>query len=126
MNTGSDSGATRASGGDGGFTLVETLVAMSLVCAILLPSSFWLYQSRAGGAATERFRASQLLEMRMNRALLLRQAKDGGEEIPGPDYLRLVIRVVRDGAEVRLMGTALDRKGHVQAQLQAGYFAGKP
>jgi prepilin-type N-terminal cleavage/methylation domain-containing protein len=114
----------KPSGGKG-FTLVETLVALSLVGAVLLPASLWLYP-RTGAGARERFRATQLLEMGMNRALLLRRDKEWSEEIPDPGYLRLEIRAVRDGAETRLLGSALDRKGRMVVQLQAGFFEGKP
>jgi prepilin-type N-terminal cleavage/methylation domain-containing protein len=109
-----------------GFTLIETLVAMSLVGAVLLPACFWLYQSRTSRAAMERFRATQVLESEMNRALLLRLDKDWSREIPDPGYLRFEIRPVRDGAETRLLGTAKDRKGRVVTQLQSGYFEGRP
>ncbi|MDB5050703.1 MAG: hypothetical protein JWO30_3774 [Fibrobacteres bacterium] len=112
--------------GSGGFTLVETLVAMSLVCAVLLPACFWLYQSRASRAAWERFHALQILEMKMNRAVLLRQGTDWSGEVPEPGYLRLEIKAVRDGAETRLVGTAKDRKGRLVTGLQAAYFEGKP
>ena len=107
-----------------GFTLVETLVAMSLVGAVLLPLCFWLYQSRTSREAMIRFRATQALEMRMNRAVLLRQDKDWSEEIPGPGYLRFEIRPVRDGMETRLAGTAKDRKGRIVTRLQAVWFKG--
>lgn len=109
-----------------GFTLVETLVAMSLVGAVLLPTCFWLYQSRTSREAMMRFRAVQALEMRMNRALLLRQEKEWSEEVPDPGYLRFEIRPVRDGWETRLLGTAKDRKGRVVARLQAGWFGVRP
>ncbi|HKP95157.1 MAG TPA: type II secretion system protein [Fibrobacteria bacterium] len=128
--TGSPAGgpraAERAARGKNGFTLVETLVALSLVCAVLLPACLWLYQSRASRAAWERFRATQLLEARLNREFLLRRDRDWSEEIPEPGYLRLEIRVVRDGAETRLLGAARDRKGREITRLQAGYFRGAP
>lgn len=109
-----------------GFTLIETLIALSLVGAVLLPSSVWLYQSRNSRSAWERFRAVQGLEMRMNRALLLRQEKDSKEEVAGPRYLRYEIRLLKDGEETRLLGLALDRKGGIVARLQGGYFEAKP
>lgn len=109
-----------------GFTLIETLVAMSLVGAVLLPSCLWLYQSRTSRAAMEKFRATQVLEARMNRALLLRQGTDWSEEIPDPGYLRIEIHPLVDGTETRLSGTAKDRKGRLVSQLQAGFFEGKP
>jgi prepilin-type N-terminal cleavage/methylation domain-containing protein len=115
----------RGSGAEG-FTLIETLVAMSLVGAVLLPTCFWLYQSRTSRAAMERFRATQALEMRMNRAVLLRQDADWSEEIPDPGYLRFEIHPIRDAAETRLLGTAKDRKGRIVAALQAGYFGSDP
>jgi prepilin-type N-terminal cleavage/methylation domain-containing protein len=108
-----------------GFTLVETLIAMSLVGAVLLPACAWLYQSRTSRSAWERFRALQGLEMRMNRALLLKQEKKWIEEIPGSGYLRYEIEAIRDGEETRLLGVALDRKGRVVTRLQAGYFGEK-
>jgi prepilin-type N-terminal cleavage/methylation domain-containing protein len=109
-----------------GFTLVETLVAMSLVGAVLLPACFWLYQSRTSREAMIRFRATQALEMHMNRAVLLRQDKDWSEEVPDPGYLRFEIQVVRDGAETRLAGSAKDRKGRIVTRLQAVWFRGHP
>ena len=109
-----------------GFTLVETLVAMALVVSVLLPACFWLYQSRTSRAALERFRATQALDTRMNRALLLRLDKDWSEEVPDPGYLRFEIHAVRDGSEMHLVGTAKDRKGRVITRLVAGYFGGKP
>ena len=109
-----------------GFTLIETLVAMSLVGAVLLPSCLWFYQSRTSRAAMEKFRATQALEARMNRALLLRQGADWSEEISDPGYLRIEIHPLADGAETRLSGTAKDRKGRIISQLQAGFFEGKP
>jgi hypothetical protein len=100
---------------------------LALVSAILLPASFWLYRSRTSQAAWERFRAVQLLEMRMNRAFLIRPDKDWSEEIPDPGYLRLEIHPVTDGPETRLLGTAKDRKGKVLVKLQSGFFgAGLP
>ncbi len=109
----------------GGFTLVETLVAMVLVSAVLLPASFWLYRSRTSEAAWDRFRAVQILEMKINRAWIQRQEQDGSEEIPGSQHLRLEIHVVKDGAETRLMGTVRDRKGKPVTSLDAAYFHGK-
>ncbi len=109
-----------------GFTLIEALVALSLVGAVLLPSCLWLYQSRTSRAAMDRFRATQALELRMNRAVLLHQETDWSEEIPDPGYLRFEIHPLRDGAEMRLLGTAKDRQGRVLIQLQAGYFEGRP
>ena len=108
-----------------GFTLVETLVAMALVSAVLLPGSFWLYGSRTSQAARERFRALQLLEVEMNRSLVLHLEKDVSEEIPGPPYLRLEIRSVRDGSETRLLGSARDRQGRVVTRLEAAFFPGR-
>jgi prepilin-type N-terminal cleavage/methylation domain-containing protein len=109
-----------------GFTLIETLVAMSLVGVVLLPSCLWFYQSRTSRAAMEKFRATQVLEARMNRALLLRQGSDWSEEIPDPGYLRIEIHPLVDGSETRLLGTAKDRKGRIISQLQAGFFEGEP
>jgi prepilin-type N-terminal cleavage/methylation domain-containing protein len=111
---------------ENGFTLIETLVAMSLVGAVLLPSCLWFYQSRTSRAAMEKFRATQILETRMNRAVLLRQGTDWGEEIPEPGYLRIEIHPKVDGSETRLLGTAKDRKGRIVTQLQAGFFGGIP
>jgi prepilin-type N-terminal cleavage/methylation domain-containing protein len=109
-----------------GFTLVETLVALSLIGAVLLPACLWLYQSRASRSAWERFRATQRLEAELNRMLLLRQAEDRKVEFPDPGYMRLEIHAVRDGAEVRLFGSAKDRSGKVITGLQAAFFEGKP
>jgi hypothetical protein len=106
--------------------LVETLVALSLIGAVLLPACLWLYQSRASRSAWERFRATQRLEMEMNRMFLLKQSKDWSAELPDPRYMRLEIRAVRDGAEVRLLGTAKDRKGRWITGLQSAFFEGKP
>jgi prepilin-type N-terminal cleavage/methylation domain-containing protein len=108
-----------------GFTLVETLVALSLVGAVLLPASLWLYSSRTSRDAMGRFRAVQMLEMEMNRAFVLRLKEPFSREQPGPGYLRLEIRPIREGAETRLVGKARDRQGRILAELQAGYFAGR-
>lgn len=108
-----------------GFTLVETLVAMSLVGAVLLPATLWLYSSRTSRDARDRFRAVQMLEIEMNRAFVLRLKDPWSREHPDPGYLRLEIRPVRDGSETRLMGTTRDRQGRILAELQAGYFAGR-
>ena len=108
-----------------GFTLVETLVAMVLVSTVLLPASFWLYRSRTSEAAWDRFRAVQVLEMKMNRAWLQHLEQDWAEVIPGSQRLRLEIRLVADGAETRLMGTVRDRKGKVITSLESVYFRGK-
>jgi prepilin-type N-terminal cleavage/methylation domain-containing protein len=109
-----------------GFTLVETLIAMSLASAVLLPASLWLYHSSASRAALEKFRANQALETEMNRALILKRADDAVTEFREPGYLRLEIRVDRDGKETRLLGTARDRKGRVLSALQGAWFAGEP
>lgn len=108
-----------------GFTLVETLVAMSLVGAVLLPASLWLYSSRTSRDARDRFRAVQMLEMEMNRAFTLRLKEPWSREQPEPGYLRLEIRPIREGSETRLVGTARNRQGRILAELQAGYFAGR-
>jgi prepilin-type N-terminal cleavage/methylation domain-containing protein len=109
-----------------GFTLVETLIAMTLACAVLLPASMWLYHSRSSRAALARFRATQMLEMELDRAWLLRLDRDFSREIPAPGYIRLRIHPLRDGRETRLIGTAEDRQGHILASLQAGYFGEDP
>lgn len=109
-----------------GFTLIETLIALSLVGTILLPSCLWFYQSRASRAAMNTFRATQALEMRMNRALLLRQSADLSEEIPEPGFIRFDIHLIKDGAETRLLGSAKDRRGRILSQLQSGYFESRP
>ena len=108
-----------------GFTLVETLVAMSLVGAVLLPATLWLYSSRTSRDARDRFRAVQMLEMDMNRALVLRLKEPWSREQPEPGYLRLEIRPIMDGSETRLVGTARDRQGRILAELQAGFFTGR-
>lgn len=109
-----------------GFTLIETLVAMSLIGAVLLPACLWLYQSRTSRAARVHFRATQALESRMNRALVLRLEKDWSEEIPDPGYLRFEIHPVRSGVETLLSGTAKDRNGRVVSHLQGAYFGAEP
>lgn len=108
-----------------GFTLVETLVAMSLVGAVLLPASLWLYSSRTSRDARDRFRALQMLEMEMNRAFVLRQKEPWSREQPDPGYLRLEIRPIREGSETRVVGKARNRQGRILAELQAGYFTGR-
>jgi prepilin-type N-terminal cleavage/methylation domain-containing protein len=105
-----------------GFTLVETLVAMALAGAVLLPASFWLYRSHTTRAALDRFRALQSLEAELNRAVLLRLEQDAAKSIPFPAGARLRIHVLRDGPETRLLGTVEDRRGRTLAELQAGYF----
>ena len=109
-----------------GFTLIETLIALSLASAILLPASLWLYHSRASRAALVKFHATQALEQEMNRALLLRPDHDVTTERLGHGYLRMRIRAVRDGKENRLIGTAFDRQGRSLAVLRATWFARAP
>jgi hypothetical protein len=65
-----------------------------------------------------------MLEMEMNRAILLRQASDWHTEIPNPRYVYLEIRVVQEGVEVKLLGSAQDRWGKRIMELQAVYFKG--
>jgi hypothetical protein len=105
--------------------LVETLVALILVSAVLLPSSYWLFHNRTSGAAWKKFRAVQILELKMNRALLQRLDRDWTEEISGPDYLRLEIHITHDGPESRLVGLAFDRQGQLVTELDGAYFVGK-
>lgn len=105
----------------GGFTLVETLVALILVSAVALPASLWLYRSRMHHAAWDRFRAVQALEDRMNRAVLLRADGDWSGTPEGTGY-RLEIRAEEDGGERRLIGTAKDRRGKVLVTLEAALF----
>ena len=107
-----------------GFTLVETLIALILVGAVLLPASFWLYRSWVGRAAWQRFQAGQALEMRMNRVFLLRPEQDISEEIKTPVALRIEIRLVRNGPEMRRMGTARDKWGKILSRLEAAHFEG--
>ncbi len=110
----------------GGFTLVETLIAMTLAATILLPASFWLYHSRASRAAWDKFRATQALESELNRAVLLRADHDATREISSPFYLKLSLRVAHDADETRILGQALDRQGRLLAELESGYFAEVP
>lgn len=110
--------------GQTGFTLVETLVAMILVSAALLPTCVWLYKSEASRAAWNRFQAVQMLEDKMNRAFLVRLDHDETDEIPGPQFLRIDIRVLQKSGEIRLMGTARDRKGRIVAALEVDNFEG--
>jgi len=109
-----------------GFTLVETLVAMTLAATILLPASFWLYHSRASRAAWDKFRATQALESELNRAVLLRWDHDASREVTSPLYLKLSLHFERNADETRILGQALDRQGRPLAQLEAGYFAEAP
>jgi type II secretory pathway component PulJ len=105
-----------------GFTLVETLVAMLLVSAVVLPASLWLYRTRTHHAAWERFRATQLLEDRMNRALLLRPDRDQREREEGPTGLRFEIEVEEEGDETRLIGKAVNHRGRTVVTLEAALF----
>lgn len=105
-----------------GFTLIETIMALTLAGAILLPLSFWLYHSRASRGALERFRAAQALETELNRALILRLDHDVTREMSGPPYLKLTLQVGRDGEEARIRGLAADRKGRALAELQSAWF----
>lgn len=109
-----------------GFTLIETLVALTLASAVLLPASLWLYHSHASRAALAKFHAVQALEAEMNRALLLRLDHDAASERREPFPLRLRVRAVRDGKETRLIGTAQDRQGRIIAGMQAAWYAGAP
>jgi prepilin-type N-terminal cleavage/methylation domain-containing protein len=112
--------------GSRGFTLMETLVAMTLAATILLPASFWLYHSRASQAAWDKFRATQALESELNRAVLLRSDHDATREISSPFYLKLILHVERNADETRLLGQALDRQGRLLVELKSGYFAEVP
>lgn len=107
---------------NGGFTLVETLVAMIVVTAVVLPASLWLYRSRTNHAAWERFRAVQFLEDRMNRAMLLRKAPALGEQMPGLPACRIEIRAEdkRDGR--RMVGMAKDGRGRILASMETMLF----
>lgn len=107
-----------------GFTLVETLVAMGLISAVLLPACFWLYRSQASRAAGERFHALQVLETRMNRAQVACPERDIREEITGHGYMRLEIRISHQGSEAHLSGSIRNRKGRVLANLQSACFKG--
>ncbi|MBW8889827.1 MAG: prepilin-type N-terminal cleavage/methylation domain-containing protein [Fibrobacteres bacterium] len=109
-----------------GFTLMETLIAMTLAATILLPASFWLYHSRASQAAWDKFRATQALESELNRAVLLRWDHDAIRETSSPFYLKLVLHIERNADETRILGQALDRQGRPLAELKAGYFAEAP
>lgn len=109
-----------------GFTLMETLVAMTLAATILLPASFWLYHSRASRAAWDKFRATQALESELNRAVLLRSDHDATREVSSPFYLKLILHVERNADETRILGQAEDRQGHLLVELKSGYFAEAP
>jgi len=109
-----------------GFTLIETLFALTLASTILLPASLWLYHSRASRAALAKFRATQVLEMEMNRAVILHLDHDSASENPGRDALRIRIHCVREGREIRLLGSVADRQGRPLAALQSAWFAGEP
>jgi prepilin-type N-terminal cleavage/methylation domain-containing protein len=112
--------------GERGFTLVETLMAMSLAGAFLLPASFWLYHSRSSRAALEKFRATQALQTELHRALVLRLDHDTEKDVPGPPLMRLSLHVRKDADEVRISGKATDRKGRSLAELEAAYFGDGP
>jgi prepilin-type N-terminal cleavage/methylation domain-containing protein len=109
-----------------GFTLIETLIALALASAVLLPASLWLYHSHASRAALTKFHAVQALEEEMNRALLLRLDHDASSERREPFPLRLRVRAARDGNETRLIGTAEDRQGRIIAGMQAAWYGGSP
>lgn len=112
--------------GERGFTLVETLIAMTLASAVLLPASFWLYHSRASRAAWDKFRATQALESELDRAVLLRWDHDATREMSSPFYLKLIVHIERNADETRILGQALDRQGRPLAELQSGYFTEVP
>jgi len=112
--------------GASGFTLMETLIAMTLAATILLPASFWLYHSRASRAAWDKFRATQALESEINRAVLLRWDHDATREDSSPFYLKLILHIERNADETRISGQALDRQGRPLAELESGYFAEVP
>ena len=105
--------------------MVETLVAMGIVSAVLLPAGFWLYKSRAGRAAAEKFQATQALEMQMHRAFLLRLKKDWSGEAGSPPF-RLDIKVATREGETRLLGTAKNREGKIICRLEADLFGETP
>lgn len=105
-----------------GFTLVETVVAMILVSAVVLPASLWLYRSRMNHAAWERFHAVQQLEDRMNRAFLQRDARGLSGQVQGLPILRFEIRAVDEAGERRLLGEVRDAKGRSIATLETVIF----
>lgn len=105
---------------------METLIAMALAGAFLLPASFWLYHSRSSRAALEKFRATQALQSELHRALILRLDHDSERDISGPQRLRLSLHVRKDADEVRISGKALDWKGRSLAELEAAYFGEAP
>jgi hypothetical protein len=105
---------------------VETLIAMSLAGAILLPASFWLYHSRSSRGAMDKFRATQALETELHRALALRLDHDSGKDLPGPPFVRLALHVHKAADEIRISGKAFDQKGRTLAELEGAYFGDAP
>jgi prepilin-type N-terminal cleavage/methylation domain-containing protein len=105
-----------------GFTLIETLVALILVTSVALPASLWFYRSRMNQAAMERFKAVQLLESKMNRALLGRLEKHYQESISLGGIKQLEIRHKRDGDEHYLFGRVIHSSGKEVATMEAVWF----
>lgn len=106
----------------GGFTLLETLIAMVLVGAVLLPISLWLYRSQTTRAALEKFRAVQQLEIQMNRAVLLRRDRNWNQESQAPGSFHFQITVQDQAGERKLIGVAKDSRGKVITTLETVLF----
>ncbi len=110
-----------------GFTLIETLIALCLASAVLLPTSLWFYRSHASRAAYEKFQATQELERSMQRTFLLGLEQDWKDEVllPGlPLPYRLEIRVLAKNGEIRYLGSAKNHEG-VICHLEVDRFTGE-
>lgn len=109
-----------------GFTLVETLVALAVVSAVVLSTSLWLHKNRTNQAAFRRFEAIQELEMRMNRAFLLKRDRRLGLPATGEQGWQYRIRLEKGDGESILLGAVEDRHGKTIVELQVPLFSQDP
>ncbi len=108
-----------------GFTLVETLIAMVLATAFLVPLSTWLYKNHVNQRALNRFCALSLLETELHRAFLQREEKTIFKEYEVPCRCRVEIEPELIGDEVKLSGKVLGLSGPPLGRMTISYFGRK-